>query len=148
MLIDCLACEYNQNPTKSPGSRIKEYKYWILEHINEPIPINGWLILKTKRHTEGVTGINSDESPELGTILDIVPKVLKELTDSEMIYILCLTEKVKHLHFHLIPRYKNQTRLGFDLLKLWDEVKGGKIKSIEMDEVIKLTGSLRKQLEK
>jgi len=148
MVTDCLTCEYNQNPTKSPGGWIKEYKYWILEHTNEPIPINGWLVLKTKRHTEGVVGINSDESSELGTILDIVPKILKELTDSEMVYILCLTEKVKHLHFQLIPRYKTQTRLGLDLLKLCDEVKEGKIKPVDISEVIKLTESLRKRLEK
>lgn len=146
--MECLTCEYNQDPTKSPGGWLKEYKYWILEHINEPVTINGWLVLKTKRHTEGIAGIDLDESLELGEILNTVPKILKELTDCELVYILCLTEKVRHLHFQLIPRYKDQPKKGLELLELWDEVNKGKVEPVNINEVIKLTKELKKRLEK
>lgn len=62
----CITCKLNKDPSGAPGGRIKEYNFWILEHIVEPIPVKGWLILKTKRHTEGIVGLNDEESEELG----------------------------------------------------------------------------------
>jgi diadenosine tetraphosphate (Ap4A) HIT family hydrolase len=101
---NCLSCRCNKNPNLAPGGRIKEYEYWLLEHVIEPIPVRGWLILKTKRHTEGIAGLNASEALELGIILNVLPKALKKITGAEIVYMLCLTEEVKHLHFHFIPR--------------------------------------------
>ena len=143
---NCLTCQYNQDPNKSPGGWIREYDRWILEHINEPIPVLGWLILKTKRHIEGITGMNSEESKELGEILNIVPKIQKEICNAGQIYIICFTELVSHLHIHLIPRHINETRKGTELFNLIDEVRKDNTKSIDKEEAIKIANKLKKLL--
>jgi diadenosine tetraphosphate (Ap4A) HIT family hydrolase len=141
----CLTCQFNNNPGKSPGGWIKEYNYWILEHINEPIPVLGWLVLKTKRHTDGIVGLNADEAKELGEILYIVPKVLKQVTNAEMIYIVTITELVKHMHMHIVPRYKN-AKMGSDLLCLLDEVKKDKDLAQSVQKSITLVEKIRNNI--
>ena len=143
MSINCLTCEYNKDPKKSPGGWIKEYNYWILEHINEPVPVLGWLVLKTKRHTEGITGMNEDEAKELGEILNVVPKFLKEICQASQIYIVCFTELVAHLHIHLIPRHINETRKGPELFSLIDEVRKDTSKAVSVKKAIDIVKQLR-----
>jgi diadenosine tetraphosphate (Ap4A) HIT family hydrolase len=147
MSKNCLTCQFNKEPEKSPGGWIKEYNYWILEHVDEPIPIKGWLVLKTKRHTEGIAGINGKESAELGEILNIVPKVQKEVCKAAQIYIICLTEKVTHLHFHLIPRHIKETRIGPELFNVMDEVRKGRVKAVKTREAIEVVKELKKKLQ-
>lgn len=143
---NCLTCQYNKNPEKSPGGWIKEYNYWILEHINEPIPILGWLVLKTKRHTEGITGMNGDEAKELGEILNVVPKLQKEICNSGQIYVVCFTELVSHLHIHLIPRHINETKKGPELFGLIDGVRQDNSKAISVQESIEFVKQLKQKL--
>lgn len=143
---NCLTCQYNKDPEKSPGGWIKEYNYWILEHINEPIPVLGWLVLKTKRHTEGITGMNGDEAKELGEILNTVPKLQKELCIAGQIYVMCFTELVSHLHIHLIPRHVDETKKGSELFGLIDEVRKDHSKAINVQESIELVKQLKQKL--
>ena len=132
---NCLTCQYNKDPNKSPGGQIKEYNYWICEHINEPIPIKGWLVLKTKRHTEGITGMNSIEANELGKILNTLPKLQKKVCNAAQIYIVCFTELVSHLHIHLIPRHVNETKKGTELFNLIEQVRKDASKAININEI-------------
>jgi diadenosine tetraphosphate (Ap4A) HIT family hydrolase len=143
---NCLTCQYNKDSEKSPGGWIKEYNYWILEHINEPIPVLGWLVLKTKRHAEGITGMNSDEAKELGEILNIVPKLQKELCNAGQIYVMCFTELVSHLHIHLIPRHIDETKKGPELFGLIDEVRKDNSKAVNVQESIKIVKQLKQKL--
>lgn len=146
MNSNCLTCQYNKDPEKSPGGWIKEYNYWILEHINEPIPVLGWLVLKTKRHTEGITGMNSDEAKELGDILNTVPKLQKELCNAGQIYVMCFTELVSHLHIHLIQRHINETKKGPELFGLIDVVRQDNTMAISVQESIELVKQLKEKL--
>lgn len=143
---NCLSCQYNKDPEKSPGGWVKEYNYWILEHINEPIPILGWLVLKTKRHTEGITGMNSDEAKELGEILNTIPKLQKELCNAGQIYVMCFTELVSHLHIHLIPRHVNEIKKGPELFSLIDEVRKDSSKAISVQESIEFVKQFKQKL--
>ena len=145
---NCLTCEFNKNPDKVPGGLIKEYRYWNLQHIDEPIPVLGWLVLKTKRHIEGITGMNRDEAAELGEILAEVPKIQQKLCEAARIYVLCFTELVSHLHIHLIPRHINETKKGPELFGLLDEARKNPDKAINREEAIKLANSLREKLSK
>lgn len=146
IMKDCITCRYNKDPSNIPGGRIKEYNYWILEHINEPIPVKGWLVLKTKRHTEGIVGLDKAESLELAEILESLPKIQKNIFNAEQIYICCFTELVKHLHIHFIPRTYNETKLGTDLFNLISEVRLDNSKAIDPESVISFVDRLRNLL--
>ncbi len=112
---DCVACELNQDPSGAPGGRIASFDHWYLEHLIPPLPIAGWLILKTIRHTEGIVGLNAEESAELGGLLGRLPKVLKRISEAEQVYVCCFTELVPHLHIHLIPRAPGAEVRGPDM---------------------------------
>lgn len=131
---NCAACKAYNNSSGSPGGRIKDYKFWFLEHIPEPVPVKGWLVLRAKRHTEGIAGMNGEEARELGEILNSLPKILKETTKAAQIYLCCFTEMVPHVHFHFIPRYPEETRRTVDVFLLQKEVKEGRVGAIAPEE--------------
>lgn len=146
MKKSCLTCRYNNSEIVAPGGWIREYKHWILEHINEPVPILGWLVLKTKRHTEGIDGMNDEEAMELGEILNIVPKLQKKVCRASRIYVICFTETVAHLHIHLIPHHIGEKRKGPELFNLVDIVKKDKTKAINVQKSIKISIILKEKL--
>ncbi|MBI3308922.1 MAG: hypothetical protein HYZ79_06075 [Candidatus Melainabacteria bacterium] len=142
----CLACKLNKEPSGAIGGTIKDYNSWVLQHIIEPIPVKGWLILKTKRHVDGIIGLNKEESKELGVILNTLPKIQKEMCRADQIYICCFTESVSHMHFHLIPRYPEEVRKGPKIFDILREVNEGKSMPIDAQEVIKLIEDLKIEL--
>ncbi|MGE0710832.1 MAG: HIT family protein [Planctomycetota bacterium] len=109
---ECVACALTKDPRAVPGGRILETSRWHLEHAVAPVPLPGWLILRTIRHTEGITGLDAAEGAELGRLLQLVPQVLKEVTGAERIYVCCFTEVLPHLHIHLIPRAPDEPLRG------------------------------------
>lgn len=143
---ECLACRLNADPSGAPGGRIKNYVHWFLEHIIEPVPITGWLILKTKRHTEGITGLNREEAAELGEILERVPKIQQALLRAEKIYVCCFTEWVSHLHLHLIPQPAEEKYRGPKAFDLQQAVEEGEQKPAPSKEVEKFVEQLRQKL--
>jgi len=109
---DCVACLLNADPSGAPGGRILSTERWVLEHIVAPIPLVGWLILRTVRHTEGIVGLDPAEGAELGRLLATLPKMLQEVSGAEQVYVCVFTEVVPHLHIHLIPRLPDQAVRG------------------------------------
>lgn len=146
MSNQCLACRLNADPSGAPGGRIKNYARWYLEHIIAPVPITGWLILKTKRHTEGITGLNCEEALELGEILERLPKIQQELLGVEKIYLCCFTERVGHLHLHFILQPREEKYRGPKGFDLQQAVEEGKWERVSEDEVVKFVGRLREMI--
>ena len=142
----CLGCYYNKHPEKEIGGKIKEYNYWNLKHVDKPVPHQGWLILNTKRHVVGIAGMNKNEAKELAEILFTVPKAIKKIDKAKMVYIVCMTEAVKHLHIHIIPRYENDKIRGGDLFALNGLVKKGKIKPVPAAKCLAIIKKLKKEL--
>jgi len=136
---DCSACEAYKNPSR----RIKDYQFWFLEHIAEPVPAKGWLVLRTKEHIEGIVGMGEEEAKELGEILNTLPKALKETIGAEQIYVCCFTELVSHLHLHFIPRMPEDQRRTIEFFLLQKEVKEGKLEPIASEEVAAFIESLK-----
>lgn len=142
----CLACRLNVDPSGVPGGRIKEYARWFLEHMIPPLPIVGWLILKTKRHAEGIAGLNCAEAGELGEILERVPKVQQQILRVEKIYVCCFTELIGHLHFHLIPQPREKKYRGPEVFGIQQLVEEGKSKPVPEDSVVRFVQRLREKL--
>lgn len=146
MIESCITCKLNKEPSSVLGGTIKEYNFWILQHIAGPVPVKGWLILKTKRHVEGIDKMSERESEELGLILNTLPKIQKKVLGAAKIYVCCFTEEVSHLHFHLIPRYPKETTKGPKIFNLLCAAKKDASKSIDVKEVIKIVDILKSEL--
>ena len=141
-----MACKLNEDDSGVPGGTIKEYNSWILQHIIEPAPIKGWLILKTKRHVDGIENMNKKEAGELGNIIESLTKILKEVTKASKVYVCCFTEYVSHLHIHIIPKYQDIIQKGPNIFKLLRDVKEGKIKSVNIKDVANISDILKIKL--
>ncbi len=86
----------------------------------------GHSIVTFKKHYESIDQISEKDYISLQKI---VKKYNKKLTDAfspEKIYILLLAEEVGHVHFHLIPRYKGDTKGPKFLTENIKEVKNPK----------------------
>ena len=58
---ECGTCRANRGELRAPGGVIYEDGLWRLEHLLEPVPFAGWLVLKQLRHIESLAEMNPDE---------------------------------------------------------------------------------------
>ncbi|MGH7780422.1 MAG: HIT family protein [Candidatus Binataceae bacterium] len=78
----------------------------MLEHIVEPIPIAGWLVLKTVRHVESFAELTPGEAEVFGPLTRRITMAMTEVIRPTKIYLSMYMEgtNAAHLHVHLIPR--------------------------------------------
>lgn len=104
---ECLTCLLNQGDGKAPGGVIYQDGLWRLEHVLEPIPMVGWLVLKPLRHVEHVADLTDREARTFGPLTRRITRAMREVLRPEKIYLSLYAEAPghAHLHVHLIPRF-------------------------------------------
>ena len=88
---------------------IKEYSLWIAELSDSPTPI-GWIYIILKRHIENFEDLTDEELIELKKIIKELKKMLIKSFNPDMFNVMQLGNTGKHLHFHLVPRYKKKVK--------------------------------------
>jgi diadenosine tetraphosphate (Ap4A) HIT family hydrolase len=86
--------------------KIKEFENWVL-YIGKSQQCIGWCDLVLKRHIEFFEDISEKEFKELKKIISKWKNSLKKLFKPDWFNIMQLGNSTKHLHFLLVPRYKN-----------------------------------------
>jgi diadenosine tetraphosphate (Ap4A) HIT family hydrolase len=115
MNIDgCLGCQVITGKIIPPGGTIYETAYWQVNHCVSPALLPGFLIIQPKRHCEHLAELTAAEAAELGTILQLTTSALSNVVAPEKIYLCSFGEKVKHIHFWILPRYAYISTAGFD----------------------------------
>ena len=102
----CIACRLHRGEASAPGGTIHRYALWVLEHILEPIPLAGWLVLKPVRHVESFAELTAEEASAFGPLARRVTAAMTEVLRPAKIYLSMYMEALNaaHLHVHLIPR--------------------------------------------
>ncbi len=103
--MDCLFC----------GSRLRELTFFendCFYVVPDEFPlVNGHVMVVIKRHIGELWELSSDEEESLGKAIAECSRKLKKLLDVDglTLYQKSIATNLiyKHLHFHLIPRYKN-----------------------------------------
>src|SRR5438034_11247539 len=103
----CGTCRANQVEIPAPGGVIYQDALWRLEHIFEPLPLAGWLVLKPLRHVEMVANLSDDEAGTLGPLVQRTTSAMREVLEPAKIYVCQFSEAegFAHIHIHLIPRF-------------------------------------------
>jgi diadenosine tetraphosphate (Ap4A) HIT family hydrolase len=103
---ECIACRLHRGELSAPGGTILRDHLWVLEHIVEPIPIAGWLVLKPVRHVESFAELTPEEALSFGPLTHRVTQAMNEVIRPAKIYLSMYMEgaNAAHLHVHLIPR--------------------------------------------
>jgi diadenosine tetraphosphate (Ap4A) HIT family hydrolase len=105
---DCITCHLNRGEaTSGPGGVLYRDRLWVLEHAIEPIPMVGWLVLKTYRHVEAFADLTEEEAVAFGPLTRGIARAMTQVLDPVKVYLSLYAEAkdYPHLHVHLVPRF-------------------------------------------
>ena len=113
--MKCLICE---SPLKFKKFDIKEYNFWKVRlHKNQYYL--GRCMVSLRRHLEDLFDINEEEKMELFEIVKNLRTGLKKSFNPNLFNYSSLGNITRHVHLHLIPRYKKEK--VFSGIKFKDE---------------------------
>ncbi|MBD1874233.1 HIT domain-containing protein [Nodosilinea sp. FACHB-131] len=101
---ECHACNEVSKSQQDPSLIIYEDAYWILSHKTEDDVQAGNLIIKTKRHCKHLSELTAEEAASLGDIIQKTCLALSKVMEVAKVYVASYGERVKHVHFFVIPR--------------------------------------------
>jgi diadenosine tetraphosphate (Ap4A) HIT family hydrolase len=100
----CPACAEVAGQLSAPGGVIFDDGLWLVSHHTGPFTDPGELILKTRRHCESLAELTPAEADALGPLLRTAVQALGQVVPAERIYAVSFNERLRHLHFLLLPR--------------------------------------------
>ena len=83
---------------------------WVVSHHTNPYSDPGELIVRTRRHCESLSELSAPEATSLGPILRAAVRALEQVTGAERVYAMSFNERVRHVHFLLLPRSADMPR--------------------------------------
>ena len=106
---------------------VYENALWHLRSIEPPVAVAGWMIMIAKRHVSGPGYFDDGEALQFGVALRHFARVLEQVTGALRIYTAALGEAVPHFHCHLVPRYSDAPKIGWNLFDLQRAAKAGEV---------------------
>lgn len=101
----CLACDLMTGDAPLPGGTVLRTGAWAVEHCVGPFGL-GTLVVKPARHVLHVAALTTEESAELGPLLQRVSAAVTTVMAPEQVYV-CLWSHVGgvpgHIHFVVQP---------------------------------------------
>jgi diadenosine tetraphosphate (Ap4A) HIT family hydrolase len=88
----------------APGGVILDNGLWYVSHHTGPFTDPGELIVKTCRHCESLSELTREEAESLGPVLRSATQALEGVAMAERIYAVSFNERLRHVHFLLLPR--------------------------------------------
>jgi diadenosine tetraphosphate (Ap4A) HIT family hydrolase len=101
---ECSACAEIAGDIQAPGGVIFDDGLWFVSHHTGPHTDPGELIVKSRRHCESLGELSRSEAAALGPILKAAVGALERVTAAERIYAMSFNERIRHVHFLLLPR--------------------------------------------
>ena len=106
----CAACAEVAGHVSAPGGVILDDGLWFVSHHTGPFSDPGELIVKTRRHCESLAELTPAEARALGPILQTAVRALDRAVMAERIYAVSFNERLRHVHFLLLPRTADMPR--------------------------------------
>ena len=106
----CRACAEIEGEISAPGGVIYDDGLWYVSHHTGSQTDPGELIVKSRRHCESIGELTSEEAAALGSVLRSAIQALGRVVVAERIYAVSFNERLRHLHFLLLPRTADMPR--------------------------------------
>ena len=100
----CSACDEIAGERSAPGGVIHNDGLWFVSHHTGPYTDPGELIIKIHRHCESLAELTGEEADALGPVLHAAVGALEQVVAAERIYAVSFNERIRHVHFLLLPR--------------------------------------------
>jgi len=102
----CIFCEYKNKDV------IIENEYAVATYTIDSIK-KGHVVVFVKEHIESFSKLNFKQVDSVMNLMLKISKSLEKLIDDiEKVYIVSVNDNIKHFHFHLFPKLKNDISLG------------------------------------
>jgi diadenosine tetraphosphate (Ap4A) HIT family hydrolase len=101
---DCPVCAELAGRIAAPGGPVYRNQWWEVAHHTGPYTDPGELIVKVRRHVESIAALTADEAASIGPILRAAVTAIERVVRPERVYVLSFNERVRHVHFFLLPR--------------------------------------------
>src|SRR6185312_10737231 len=101
---DCPVCAELAGRIAAPGGAVYRNAWWEVAHHTGAHTDPGELIVKARRHVESMSGLTEDEAASLGPVLRAAVTAIERVVRPERVYVASYGERVRHLHFFLLPR--------------------------------------------
>jgi len=95
--IDCMGCSINDGTMTLPGGFIHRAKYFVV-HQDPLIPLEGFLVIASKRHIQSIAEMQDVEFDELARLIRDTIRTIKKATKVEQ---LTIVQEERSIHFHL-----------------------------------------------
>lgn len=119
----CSACAEVAGAVSAPGGVVLDDGLWFVSHHTGPFTDPGELIVKTRRHCESLSELTAEEAAALGPLLRAAVGALERVVVAERIYAVSFNERIRHLHFLLLPRTATMPR-GHVISDLYRRARG------------------------
>ncbi|WP_035207268.1 HIT family protein [Metabacillus indicus] len=141
-MSNCPICKKNKND----DSINYIYKNHQIAITHAPINANilGYLYIEPVNHYENWADIPDETFLEITRLLKKIDVFLRKELNAERVYSVTISEMVRHIHFHLIPRYSYSSKKGVDLIeKATQQLNENENKTITESDVLHLINKLQ-----
>ncbi|MYL36437.1 HIT family protein [Halobacillus litoralis] len=138
-MTTCPICEKHQK--NDPGI-LFENDAWVISAGPHASHVLGYVYLEPKRHVEDWTELSTEEFSQVGPLVKKVEAFLKEQGKAERLYMVTISEAVRHLHIHLIPREEGGELKGLPLIEQATQQKG-KVNPVALDDYERFVDQMR-----
>jgi diadenosine tetraphosphate (Ap4A) HIT family hydrolase len=112
-MSECLICEKH----KQVEQPIYEDQEWMVTHGPHGSQILGYLYIEPKRHVENWSDFTEAELEKVGPLIKVLEQAVKKELNIDRVYVVTISEAVRHLHFHIIPRLEGSDVKGVALIE-------------------------------
>jgi diadenosine tetraphosphate (Ap4A) HIT family hydrolase len=148
----CSACAEIASEVSAPGGIIFDDALWFVSHHTGSYTDPGELIVKTRRHCESLSELTAAEAAALGPLLRACVAALTQVVVSERVYAVSFNERVRHVHFLLLPRTAAMPK-GHVISDIYRRIRAllrkvGVVRNPAPEERASVAVSIRQELER
>lgn len=109
--VPCLSCAITSGMIQPDGGTIVETKYFHA-HQDVAYPIQGLVILASKRHIMCFDELTEEEKIDYINLLTKIRKAQRQILGIEFVYYFYNEDTTHHFHTWMVPRYEWMYELG------------------------------------
>lgn len=115
--VECLSCALTSGVIEPDGGTIFETKYFHA-HQDVAYPIEGLVILASKRHLTCLDELDQEEKLDYIHVLTKIRKAQREVLGIEHVYYFYNEDTTHHFHIWMVPRYEWMYEFGHSVESL------------------------------
>ena len=106
----------------------------------------GYLYIEPKRHVENWYEMTEQEILKMSQMIKKLSGILKKEIDADRVYTVTISEAVRHLHIHIIPRVENEVVKGLKLIEQVTQQKSDSDNGVSQKDIDVFISELKSKM--